>query len=105
MAPFRGHIFGQAGLTGEHSFTAFTGSQGSGTGGIIVVDLASGDAIRRLTGDRSTPPENGFVPVIEGETLLQRHEDGSTVPFRAGNLVDAGSRAGNSLAGHTFCCP
>lgn len=37
--------------------------------------------MRRLTGDHSTSPEKGFVPVVEGETLLQRHEDGATAPF------------------------
>lgn len=66
---------------GKAGVAYVTDSSLSGTGGIIVMDLATGKATRRLTGDRSTSPEPGFVPVVEGETLLQRHEDGSTAPF------------------------
>lgn len=66
---------------GKAGVAYITDSSLSGTGGIIVVDLDSGHAVRRLTGDRSTSPEKGFVPVVEGETLLQRHPDGSTAPF------------------------
>lgn len=82
---------------GKAGIAYITDSSLSGTGGIIVVDLASGEAMRRLTGDRSTSPEKGFVPVVEGETLLQRHEDGSTAPFSVASDGIALSADGKTL--------
>lgn len=82
---------------GKAGIAYITDSSLSGTGGIIVVDLASGEAMRRLTGDRSTSPEKGFIPVVEGETLLQRHEDGSTAPFSVASDGIALSADGKTL--------
>lgn len=82
---------------GKAGIAYITDSSLSGTGGIIVVDLASGNAMRRLTGDRSTSPEKGFVPVVEGETLLQRHEDGSNAPFSVASDGIALSADGKTL--------
>lgn len=82
---------------GEAGVAYITDSSLSGTGGIIVVDLATGSAVRRLTGDRSTSPEKGFVPVVEGETLLQRHADGSTAPFSVASDGIALSPDGKTL--------
>ncbi len=62
-----------------------------------MVDLDSGKAVRRLTGDRSTSPEKGFVPVVEGETLLQRHPDGTTAPFSVASDGIALSADGKTL--------
>ena len=41
-------------------------------GGLIVVDLATGVAWRRLTGHRSTSPDPAFVPIVEGEIMALR---------------------------------
>jgi sugar lactone lactonase YvrE len=58
----------------------------SGTGAIIVVDLASGTSRRRLSGDPSTKAEPGYVPMIEGRALRtgngrvpQIHADGIAI--------------------------
>ncbi|MGN4190296.1 L-dopachrome tautomerase-related protein [Burkholderia gladioli] len=58
-----------------------TDSSLSGTGGIIVVDLASGSALRRLTGDPSTSADPTFSPVFDGETMKLRQADGSSTPL------------------------
>jgi len=39
----------------------------SGTGALIVVDLASGEAWRRLANHHSTKADPAFVPIVEGE--------------------------------------
>jgi sugar lactone lactonase YvrE len=41
-------------------------------GGIIVVDLDSGEAWRRLTGHVSTTPDPEFIPIVEGERMAKR---------------------------------
>jgi sugar lactone lactonase YvrE len=41
-------------------------------GGIIMVDLDSGDSWRKLTGHYSTLPDPAFIPVVEGERLAVR---------------------------------
>lgn len=82
---------------GKAGIAYITDSSLSGTGGIIVVDLSSGSSVRRLTGDRSTSPEKGFVPVVEGETLLQRRPDGSTAPFSVASDGIALSADGKTL--------
>lgn len=53
--------------------TAFiTDSSTPGPNAIIVVDLASGKSWRRLNNHPSTRPDQGFVPVVEGEILQFR---------------------------------
>jgi sugar lactone lactonase YvrE len=53
--------------------TAFiTDSSTPGPNAIIVVDLASGKNWRRLNNHPSTRPDQGFVPVVEGEVLQFR---------------------------------
>ena len=54
-------------------------SSSRGPGAIIVVDLASGRAWRRLDGHPSTQPDPAFVPVVEGEVLMNR-PNASAVP-------------------------
>ena len=49
-----------------------TDSSASGANGIIVVDLNSGDAWRRLNNHPSTKAEPNFTPVVEGEPLMAR---------------------------------
>jgi sugar lactone lactonase YvrE len=54
----------------------------SSAGGIIVVDLASEHALRRLSGHASVSPDPDFVPKIEGTVLMNRPADGSSTPFQ-----------------------
>jgi sugar lactone lactonase YvrE len=58
-----------------------TDSSLSGPGAIIVLDLVSGKAVRRLSGHVSTSPDPAFVPVVEGEIMKVRNADGSSQPF------------------------
>ncbi|RPD94236.1 gluconolaconase [Candidatus Pantoea deserta] len=82
---------------GKAGVAYVTDSSLSGIGAIIVIDLDSGKAVRRLEGDRSTSPEPGFSPVVEGETLLQRHADGTTAPFSVASDGIAISPDGKTL--------
>lgn len=54
----------------------------SSAGGIIVVDLASEHALRRLSGHASVSPDPDFVPKIEGTVLMNRPADGPSTPFQ-----------------------
>ncbi|MHB0776122.1 L-dopachrome tautomerase-related protein [Halomonas sp. WWR20] len=54
---------------GEGGFAYITDSSFSGPGAIIVVDLASGEAWRKLSGHASTQAEPDFVPMVEGQRL------------------------------------
>ncbi|MEV3980441.1 L-dopachrome tautomerase-related protein [Nonomuraea sp. NPDC049758] len=63
-----------------------TDSADKGPNGIIVVDLASGQAWRRLHDHPSTkaarPPD--FVPVVEGRPFMERPQDGPPSPVLMG---------------------
>jgi sugar lactone lactonase YvrE len=50
--------------------------------GIIVVDLASGRAQRRLAGHPSVLPEPAFRATVEGETLMRRPASGEPSPWQ-----------------------
>ena len=84
--------------------TAFvTDSSGSGPNGIIVVDLATGAAWRRLHDDPSTKAETltAFRPLVEGRPFLQRPADGPPSPVSMGADGIAISADGARL----FYCP
>lgn len=66
---------------GEAGVAYITDSSVSGPGGLIVVDLATGSALRRLSGHASTMPDPDFTPVIRGETLMSRPETGPATPW------------------------
>ncbi len=66
---------------GEGGVAYITDSSIKGPGGIIVVDLASGRAMRRLSGHPTTMPDPGFTPVIEGQTLMNRPAGGKPTPW------------------------
>jgi sugar lactone lactonase YvrE len=51
------------------------------SGVLIVVDLASGTARRRLVNHYSTKADPSFVPIVEGETLMIRPPNGPPQPF------------------------
>lgn len=79
-----------------------TDSSVSGPGGIIVVDLASGNAVRRLSGAKSTSADPAFVPVVEGKpALVTRNARGE-----AGLLTVASDGIALSSDGQTlYFCP
>ncbi|MBF7144772.1 L-dopachrome tautomerase-related protein [Pseudomonas sp. LY10J] len=66
---------------GKEGVAYVTDSSLSGPGAIIVLDLATGTAVRRLNGAASTSADPGFVPRVEGQVLKIRGADGSTKPF------------------------
>lgn len=56
---------------GEQGTVYVTDSSVSGPGGIIVMDIATGKAIRRLTGAAQTSVDPAFVPFVEGKPALR----------------------------------
>jgi sugar lactone lactonase YvrE len=74
-----------------------TDSSTSGPGGIITVDLDSGEAWRHLTGHPSTSPDPAFVPVAEGETMAAREAGKPPAPFRVASDGIAISADGETL--------
>jgi sugar lactone lactonase YvrE len=84
--------------------TAFiTDSASSGPNGIIVVDLASGEAWRRLHDHPSTKAEPlaDFRPLVEARPFLQRPADGPATPVSMGSDGIAISADGSRL----YYCP
>lgn len=86
---------------GQAGFAYITDSSSKGPGAIIVVDLANGNASRRLNGANSTSPDPYFIPKVEGQILMNRNKDGSTSPFRVASDGIAISPDGKLL----FFCP
>lgn len=82
---------------GKAGVAYVTDSSLSGVGGIIVMDLDSGSAIRRLSGHPSTSADPAFVPVVEGRMLTGRNADGSTSPFTVASDGIALSPDGKTL--------
>ncbi|WP_426128986.1 L-dopachrome tautomerase-related protein [Pseudomonas sp. DWP1b1] len=66
---------------GERGVVYITDSSLSGPGAIIVMDIATGKAVRRLNGTTSTSADRDFVPRVEGQMLMFRNADGSSKPF------------------------
>jgi sugar lactone lactonase YvrE len=69
---------------GEAGVAYVTDSSQTGPSAIIVVDLAMGTAIRRLSGDPSTSPDRGFVGVVEGRSFGVKSADGAFHPVAMG---------------------
>jgi sugar lactone lactonase YvrE len=86
---------------GKEGVAYITDSSKSGPGGIIVVDLATGAAWRKLSGDLSTSPDPAFVPVVEGEEMGVRAPGGQRMPVRVASDGIALSADGNTL----YFCP
>jgi sugar lactone lactonase YvrE len=86
---------------GRAGYAYITDSSSNGPGAIIVVDLESGNAYRRLNGASSTSPDPYFVPKVEGRILMNRNTDGSTSPFQLASDGIAISPDGKML----FYCP
>ncbi|AZJ44559.1 major royal jelly family protein [Bacillus amyloliquefaciens] len=86
---------------GTAGYAYITDSSSKGPGAIIVVDLETGNAFRRLNGANPTSPDSYFIPKVEGKILMNRNRDGSTSPFRLASDGIAISPDGKVL----FFCP
>jgi sugar lactone lactonase YvrE len=88
---------------GAEGTAYITDSSDSGPNGIIVVDLASGDAWRRLHEHRSTKAEQppAFLPVVEGRVFLERPAEGPPKPV----LMGADGIAISADGGRLYYCP
>ncbi|WP_416728670.1 L-dopachrome tautomerase-related protein [Fictibacillus sp. JL2B1089] len=86
---------------GRAGYAYITDSSSKGPGAIIVVDLETGNAFRRLSGAIPTSPDPYFLPKVEGKILMNRNKDGSISPFRLASDGIAISVDGKTL----FFCP
>ncbi|WP_441228104.1 L-dopachrome tautomerase-related protein [Tardiphaga sp. 20_F10_N6_6] len=86
---------------GKAGVAFITDSSISGPGGIIVVDLDSGESWRKLTGHKSTSPDPAFIPVVEGERLAVREKGKPPAPFNVASDGIAISANGATL----YYCP
>jgi sugar lactone lactonase YvrE len=86
---------------GKEGVAYITDSSVSGPGGIIVVDLASGESWRKLTGHPSTSPDPTFIPIVEGERLANRERGKAPAPFNVASDGIALSPEGKTL----YFCP
>ncbi|UPJ67112.1 major royal jelly family protein [Bradyrhizobium sp. 191] len=86
---------------GKAGVAFITDSSISGPGGIIVVDLDSGESWRRLTGHKSTSPDPAFIPVVEGERLAVREKGKPPASFNVAADGIAISADGATL----YYCP
>lgn len=66
---------------GKAGVAYITDSSIKGPGGIIVVDLGTGKAMRRLSGHATTMPDAGFLPILDGKPLMNRPKDGKPSPW------------------------
>jgi sugar lactone lactonase YvrE len=86
---------------GKSGMAFITDSSVSGPGAIIVVDLATGESWRKLSGDASTSPDPAFIPVVEGERLAVREKGKAPAPFNVASDGIALSADGATL----YYCP
>ncbi len=82
---------------GEAGIAYITDSSTNGPGGIIVVDLQTGEAWRKLSGHPSTSPDPDFVGVVEGQRLAIRQPGQPPQPFRVASDGIALSADGATL--------
>jgi sugar lactone lactonase YvrE len=69
---------------GARGTAYITDSATLSTSAIIVIDLESGEKMRRLDGHASVQPQPGATPTIEGQLLKIRLPLGITFPYRNG---------------------
>lgn len=82
---------------GKEGVAYVTDSSLTGPGGIIVIDLATGSALRRLTGDKTTSADPDFVPVIDEQRFLNRPQGKQASPVRIASDGIAISADGETL--------
>jgi sugar lactone lactonase YvrE len=86
---------------GKAGVAYITDSSINGPGGLIIVDLDSGESWRKLTGHASTSPDPSFIPVVEGERLAVREKGKPPAPFNVASDGIAISADGGTL----YYCP
>ena len=72
-------------------------SDSSPDGGIIVVNLVTGESWRRLSGTSFTRSDPSFVPVVEAEVLMIREPGESAKRFNVGSVGIAVSADGETV--------
>jgi sugar lactone lactonase YvrE len=82
---------------GSEGVAYVTDSSIKGPGGLIVLDLASGKASRRLSGNPLTAPDPSFVARIDGKALASTGPDGKPQPFNVASDGIALSADGKTL--------
>ncbi|WP_024643416.1 L-dopachrome tautomerase-related protein [Pseudomonas syringae] len=82
---------------GSEGTVYVTDSSVSGPGAIIVMDIASGQAVRRLSGAKATSADPDFVPVVEGVQVLGQGPDGKHKPVTVASDGIALSADGKTL--------
>lgn len=83
--------------TGPEGTVYLTDSSLRGPGAIIVMDIASGSAMRRLSGVPATSVDPTFVPVVEGLPLTVEGPDGKRKPLGVASDGIALSADGKTL--------
>nr|WP_314538939.1 L-dopachrome tautomerase-related protein [uncultured Massilia sp.] len=82
---------------GSEGVAYVTDSSIKGPGGLIVLDLGTGKALRRLSGSPLTSPEKGFAARVEGKPLASAGPDGKAQPFNVASDGIALSGDGKTL--------
>jgi sugar lactone lactonase YvrE len=70
---------------GKAGMAFLTDSSSEGPNGLVVVDLATGTAMRRLNDHPSTKPDPGLVATSEGQALIVRQGPDAGRPYRVGS--------------------
>jgi sugar lactone lactonase YvrE len=86
---------------GEAGTAFITDSSDKGPNGIVVVDLATGQAWRRLHDHPSTKADRDFLPIVEGRVFMERPPDGPPKPITLGSDGIAINADGSRL----YYCP
>ncbi len=86
---------------GSEGTAYITDSSTDGPNAIIVVDLGSGQSWRKLEGDPSVTAQSNFVPIVEGQPLLNRPPGGTESYLHFGADGIAISNDGRTL----YYCP
>ncbi|WP_349973090.1 L-dopachrome tautomerase-related protein [Pseudomonas caspiana] len=97
--------------TGKEGTVYVTDSSVSGPGAIIVMDIATGKATRRLSGAKSTSVDPSFIPVVEGQAVMTKGADGKKKALGVASDGIALSPDGQTLyfsplsSRHLYCVP
>ena len=86
---------------GKAGIAFITDSSSNGANGIIVVDLDSGKSWRKLNNHPSTKAEANFLPLVEGQPVMNRPANQPPTPLKIGSDGIAISADGERL----FYCP